>query len=84
MSHSFYYNLKYFQVISLDGRIIWDYSAYQHQLGIKTLRWSPDGKILALGSHDNKVRLFCSQFWVLRPAFLLLTSTNPFATPFRR
>ena len=65
MSHSFYYNLKYFQVVSLDGRIIWDYSAYQHQLGIKTVRWSPDGKILALSSHDNKVRLFCSQFWSL-------------------
>ena len=53
------------QVVSLDGRIVWDYSAYQHQLGIKTLCWSPDGKILALASHDNKVRLFCSQFWVL-------------------
>ena len=53
------------QVVSLDGRILWDYSAYQHQLGLKTVRWSPDGSLLALASHDNKVRLFCTQFWVL-------------------
>ena len=27
------------------------------------MRWSPSGALLAVASHDNKVRIFCSQFW---------------------
>ena len=53
------------QVVSLDGRIVWDYSAYEHQLGVRGCSWSPDGRLLAVASYDNKVRIFCSQFWSL-------------------
>jgi len=52
-------------VVSLDGRVELDYSAYDHQLGVAAVRWSPSGHMLAIASHDNKVRLFCSQFWTL-------------------
>lgn len=57
---SLYYRVM---VLSLDGRVEFDYSAYEHQLGVKCVRWSPSGHLLAVASHDNKVRLFCSQFW---------------------
>lgn len=53
------------QVVSLDGRIVWDYSAYEHQLGVRSCTWSPDGRLLAIASYDNRIRIFCSQFWSL-------------------
>jgi len=53
------------QVVSLDGRCELDYTAYDHQLGVKTVRWSPSGQFLAVASYDNKIRIFCSQFWSL-------------------
>ena len=53
------------QVISLDGRCEFDYSAYEHQLGVKVVKWSPSGQFLAISSYDNKIRIFCSQFWTL-------------------
>ena len=51
--------------MSLDGRIVWDYSAYEHQLGVRSCTWSPDGRLLAIASYDNRIRIFCSQFWSL-------------------
>ena len=59
---SLYYRV---QVISLDGRLVWDYSAYEHQLGVRSCAWSPDGRLVAVASYDNRVRIFCSQFWTL-------------------
>ena len=37
---SLYYRV---QVVSVDGRLVWDYSAYEHQLGVRSCAWSPDG-----------------------------------------
>jgi len=59
---SLYYRV---QVISLDGRCEFDYSAYEHQLGVKVVKWSPSGQFLAVSSYDNKIRIFCTQFWTL-------------------
>jgi len=59
---SLYYRI---QVVSLDGRTEFTYSAYDHQLGVKSVTWSPSGHLLAVSSHDNQVRLFCTQFWTL-------------------
>ena len=42
-------------MVSLDGRVELDYSAYDHQLGVAAVRWSPSGHMLAIASHDNKV-----------------------------
>jgi len=53
------------QVLSLDGRCELDYTAYEHQLGVKTVKWSPNGQFLAVASYDNKIRIFCTQFWTL-------------------
>lgn len=53
------------QVFSLDGREELDYSAYEHQLGVKTVRWSPSGQLLAVGSYDNKIRIFDTLAWSL-------------------
>ena len=55
-----YYRLL---ILTLDGRVELDFCAYQHQLGVKTVCWAPSGALLAVASHDNKVRIFCSQFW---------------------
>jgi len=55
-----YYRLL---VVTLDGRVELDFCAYQHQLGVKAVCWAPSGALLAVASHDNKVRIFCSQFW---------------------
>eukprot|EP00092_Neocalanus_flemingeri_P003731 GFUD01004011.1.p1 GENE.GFUD01004011.1~~GFUD01004011.1.p1 ORF type:complete len:477 (+),score=179.33 GFUD01004011.1:30-1460(+) len=59
---SLYYRV---QVYSLDGRCEFDYSAYEHQLGVKAVRWSPSGQFLAVASYDNKIRIFCTKFWTL-------------------
>ena len=49
----------------MDGRIVWDYSAYDHQLGVRSCCWSPDGRLLSVGSYDNRIRIFSTQFWSL-------------------
>ena len=32
---------------------------------MRSCAWSPDGRLLAVASYDNRVRIFCSQFWTL-------------------
>lgn len=39
-----------------DGRNVGRYAAYEDALGVKTVAWSPTGKLLAIGSYDQKVR----------------------------
>lgn len=53
------------QVFTLDGREELDYSAYDHQLGVKTVQWSPSGQLLAVASYDNKIRIFDTLVWSL-------------------
>jgi WD40 repeat protein len=38
-----------------DGRLEASYSAYDDQLGIKTVSWGPSAQLLAIGSFDEKV-----------------------------
>ena len=52
-------------MLSLAGAALLDYQAYEHQLGVKTVSWSRAGDLLAVGSYDNKVRLFCSRVWTV-------------------
>lgn len=35
------------------GRCLASYSAYKDALGIRTIQWSPDGSLLAVGSYDQ-------------------------------
>ncbi|KAI8062693.1 hypothetical protein BC940DRAFT_308137 [Gongronella butleri] len=50
-------------VHDLDGVRVWDYSASNDGLGMKTLAWH--GHWLALGSYDDKVRLVHSGTWAV-------------------
>jgi len=52
-------------VFSIDGRCELDYSAYEHQLGIRNVKWSPSGQLVSVGSYDNKIRVFSSLSWTL-------------------
>lgn len=55
----------YYKVLlySIDGRCIATYSAYDHALGIKSIRWSPSSQFLAIGSYDQKVRVLNHVTW---------------------
>jgi len=58
--------LKYrLLVYSQDGRVEFDYCAYEHQLGVKTVTFSPSGHLLAAGSHDGRIRIFSTLAWTL-------------------
>lgn len=43
-------------VYRLDGKQCLDYSGDEFGLGIRTLQWSPDSEIIALGDYDDNVR----------------------------
>jgi len=56
--------LEYRQLVYLpNGSLLSKYSAYEHQLGIKTVSWSPSSQFIAAGSYDNRVRLFNNISW---------------------
>lgn len=40
-------------IYSSSGHCLASYSAYQDALGIRTVQWSPDGQMLAVGSYDQ-------------------------------
>ncbi|KAI8904993.1 hypothetical protein EDD86DRAFT_212022 [Gorgonomyces haynaldii] len=46
-----------------DGRLVTCYEPYEHRLGIKSLKWSPSGQILAIGSFDESVHLLNHYTW---------------------
>lgn len=48
---------------SLDGRCLSAYSAYEHALGVKCVRWSPTSQFLAIGSYDQKLRILNHVTW---------------------
>uniref|UniRef100_UPI00358FE037 WD repeat-containing protein WRAP73 isoform X1 n=2 Tax=Myxine glutinosa TaxID=7769 RepID=UPI00358FE037 len=50
-------------VYSADGRVLFTYSAYSWALGVKAVAWSPSSQFLAVGSYDEKVRVFCDVTW---------------------
>jgi WD40 repeat protein len=51
-------------VYSADGAsILCEYSAYDNALGISSVKWAPNNKLLAVGSYDSKVRLLNSLNW---------------------
>ena len=47
-------------IYSSNGHCLASYSAYQDALGIRTVQWSPDGQLLAIGSYDQVRKLSCS------------------------
>ncbi|KAL1925476.1 uncharacterized protein VTP21DRAFT_359 [Calcarisporiella thermophila] len=61
-------------IYSLDGRRVSNYSAYKEGLGIKCVSWSPDSKLLALGSYDQNVRILDNFKW--SPINELFHTTN--------
>lgn len=48
---------------SLDGRCLSTYSAYEHALGVKSVKWSPTSQFLAIGSFDQKLRILNHVTW---------------------
>ncbi|XP_077441808.1 WD repeat-containing protein WRAP73 [Vanacampus margaritifer] len=48
---------------SLDGRLLFTYSAYEWSLGVKCVAWSPSSQFLAIGSYDEKVRILNHITW---------------------
>ncbi len=48
---------------SLEGECLSSYSAYENALGIKTVKWSPTGQFLAIGSFDQQMRLLNHVTW---------------------
>lgn len=48
---------------SMDGRRLATYSAYEHALGVKCVRWSPTSQFLAVGSFDQKLRVLNHITW---------------------
>lgn len=48
---------------SMDGRSVASYSAYEHALGVKCVRWSPSSQFLAIGSYDQKIRVLNHVTW---------------------
>jgi WD40 repeat protein len=48
---------------SLDGRCLASYSAYEHALGVKCVKWSPTSQFLAIGSFDQKLRVLNHVTW---------------------
>ncbi len=57
---SLYYKLLLY---SSEGQCLSSFSAYENALGIKTVRWSPTGQFLAIGSFDQQLRLLNHVTW---------------------
>lgn len=44
-------------IYSAAGHCLASFSAYQDALGIRTVQWSPDGSMIAVGSYDQVSKL---------------------------
>jgi WD40 repeat protein len=55
--------LSGWKVLPSNFRLVATYHAYDDQLGIKKVQWSPSGQFLALGSYDQKCRLLNYYTW---------------------
>uniref|UniRef100_A0A7S2Y1Z6 Anaphase-promoting complex subunit 4 WD40 domain-containing protein n=1 Tax=Fibrocapsa japonica TaxID=94617 RepID=A0A7S2Y1Z6_9STRA len=66
-------------VYSIDGHLLCRYQAYEDELGLKGLSWSPSGQFLALGSYDQTVRLMTPVTW--KPALSYPHAAHPSAMP---
>ncbi|KAI9263299.1 quinon protein alcohol dehydrogenase-like superfamily [Phascolomyces articulosus] len=55
-----YYKLL---VYGVEGTLHASYQAYEHGLGIKSIAWSPDSSLLAIGSYDQKARILRTSDW---------------------
>ena len=45
------------------GELVQTYRPYEDALGVKSLSWSPNGNLLALGSYDERARLLNNVTW---------------------
>ena len=45
------------------GELLGRLEAYSHALGVKSLSWSPNGTLLAVGSYDQCARLVSPVTW---------------------
>ena len=52
-----------FVIYTPRGRKITQYSAYDNQLGIKSMNWSFNDQFIAVGSYDDTVRVFNTMTW---------------------
>lgn len=51
-------------IYSADGAsVLCDYSAYDNALGLSTVQWAPNNKLMALGSYDGKSRILNTTTW---------------------
>ncbi|KAI8088518.1 hypothetical protein BDF21DRAFT_358265 [Thamnidium elegans] len=57
-----YHNLL---VYRQDGTLCVNYSGYEYGLGIKTVCWSPNGQLLAIGNYDQTIHLLSTKDWKL-------------------
>lgn len=50
-------------IYSPTGDLIAQYTAYEDALGVRKVKWSPSGQLLAIGSYDQKVRILNNLTW---------------------
>jgi len=50
-------------VYGLNGLLFGSFCPYDDFLGIKAVQWSPDGKLLAISTYDEEIRLLSSLSW---------------------
>ena len=65
-----------FAVYTPRGRKVFEYAAYDNALGIRCAVWSPNSKYLAVGSCDNRVRVFNTMTWRIVSDFGCVTMSN--------
>ncbi|KAG2210736.1 hypothetical protein INT46_008558 [Mucor plumbeus] len=63
-----------------DGLLIKSYSGYEYGLGIKSVHWSPNNQIIAMGNFDDTIHILSTLSWqligILPHPTTLLTSTE--------
>lgn len=52
-----------------NGSLLTSFTAYENALGIKNVRWSPSGQLLAIGSYDGKIRIMNHLTWKIISEF---------------